>query len=177
METMQAILSRKSVRSYTGKKISKDALNTILKAAKAAPVGLGRYEAMHLTVIKNPRLLEALEENMRAVFKNPKVSAFYGAPELVLVSGKAAGDAPGNTDYSNAAVMVENMALAAVGLGVGCCHIWGAVMALDANPELVKKLELPEGFTPLCAIALGESQEVYRERHIPEDRISVQTIE
>ena len=37
METMQAILSRKSVRSYTGKKISKDALNTILKAAKAAP--------------------------------------------------------------------------------------------------------------------------------------------
>lgn len=69
------------------------------------------------------------------------------------------------------------MALAAVGLGVGCCHIWGAVMALDANPELVKKLELPEGFTPLCAIALGESQEVYRERHIPEDRISVQTIE
>ena len=40
METMQAILSRKSVPQPHGKKISKDALNTILKAANR-PGGVG----------------------------------------------------------------------------------------------------------------------------------------
>ena len=44
---METILKRKSVRSYTGEKITKDELNAILKAADASPVGMKRYETLN----------------------------------------------------------------------------------------------------------------------------------
>lgn len=53
MNTMETICSRKSVRTYTGEQITEEQLNTILKAANAAPVGMGQYEGVHLTVITN----------------------------------------------------------------------------------------------------------------------------
>ena len=176
VETMKTILSRKSVRSYTGEKPPKLSVNAILTAAQAAPVGMGRYDTVCLTVIENPEILNELTENLKDVNNRPIASAVYGAPILILVSAKPDGDAPTIAEYSNAAVIVENMALAATDMGVGCCHIWGAIMALSENPELVKKLELPTGFTPICGLAIGETYEAYSERDIPDDRIAVRIL-
>ncbi|MBP3347536.1 MAG: nitroreductase family protein [Clostridia bacterium] len=39
MNTLQTIYSRRSIRSYNGKSITKDQLDEILKSAYAAPVG------------------------------------------------------------------------------------------------------------------------------------------
>lgn len=64
------------------------------------------------------------------------------------------------------------MALAAAGMGIGACHIWGAVMAMGGNAELVKELNLPEGMVPCCAIALGKTGETYGIREIPANRIA-----
>lgn len=55
---------------------------------------------------------------------------------------------------------------------VGVCHIWGCIMALAANPEL----GIPDGFTPACAVAIGQTTEVYTVRDIPDDRIAIQYI-
>ena len=44
---LDLLLKRKSVRSYTGKSISEEELNIILKAADASPVGLKQYENLH----------------------------------------------------------------------------------------------------------------------------------
>ncbi len=38
MNTMETICSRKSIRTYTGEQITEEQLNTILKAANAAPI-------------------------------------------------------------------------------------------------------------------------------------------
>ena len=65
------------------------------------------------------------------------------------------------------------MSLAATALGVGCCYIWGAVVALSSRPELVKALGLPEGFVPCCGLVLGQSEEGYAPREIPQNRIGV----
>lgn len=54
---------------------------------------------------------------------------------------------------------------------------WGAVAALNTKPELLRELDLPEGYTPCCAVAPGKTDEVYSLREIPEDRIRVRTIE
>ena len=171
MELEQALYSRKSIRSYTGNKISEENLNRILKAAKAAPVGLGLYETVHLTVIENPDILNEINEKTKALFKNPEMVALYGAPTLVVVSVKLKGDMPDNAEYSNAAVMIENMALAATGMNIGCCHIWGAIVSIQNDPELAEKLELPEGFYPCSGIALGETTVQYEFRDIPDDKI------
>lgn len=170
MNVMDAIMSRKSVRSFTGQ-ISEAELQTILMAAQAAPVGMAAYENVNLSVITDKDLLQAIDDNAAKSFNRSNM--LYGAPTLILVSTKIAGSPRDNVAYSNAASIVENMALAAVELGIGACHIWGAVAALAGNIELVAKLKLPAGFTPVCAIALGKTKEKYEKREIPANRIAV----
>lgn len=165
MNTLDAIFSRKSIRSLTGEMVSKQTLDTILKAGEAAPVGMGKYESLHFTVISDPDLLAKLGGK-----------ALYGAPTLILVS--TAKPAPGmeNLAYSNAAIAVENMALAATDLGAGACHIWGAVMQLKDKPDLVASLNLPAGFVPACALAVGETANAYSAREIDTTRIATDYI-
>ncbi|WP_066685854.1 nitroreductase family protein [Christensenella intestinihominis] len=172
METMKAINRRKSVRSYTGEKISREALDTVLQAAYAAPVGMGKYENFHLTVIENREFMQAIEEKASAMFGKPDLHLFYGAPTFILVSSKPDGaEKVGGIDYCNTAAIVENMSLAATDLGVGHCYIWGGVAVLNANPDLVARLNLPEGHTPCSGIILGVTTEEYTDRDIPGQRI------
>lgn len=177
MNTLDTIFSRKTVRSYTGEQLSAEQLAIILKAANAAPIGRGQYDTMHLTVIQNAELLGKIDTACAALFGDPDLHPLYGAPTLVLVSTKvpeAMQDA--NVAFSNAAIVVQNMALAACELGLGVCHIWGAVRAINATPDLLAALNLPEGFTPCCAAALGATDQTYTLRDIPLDKIATDTI-
>ena len=177
MNTLEAINARKSIRSYTGQPISDEQLDAILLAANAAPIGMGRYDAVHLTVITDGELLAGIEQAGAKLFGKPDLHPLYGAPTLVLVSTTLTGDAPAdNVAYSNAACIVQNMSLAAVELGVGSVHIWGAIRGLVQDEALVAKLGLPEGFTPCCGIALGVTEETYAPREVPADRIARTTI-
>ena len=178
MNTMEAIISRKSVRSYTGEQVSAEDLQAVLTAANAAPIAMGRYSDVHLTVIQDQALMAKIDAAAAAMMGKPGLHALYGAPTFVLVSAKVPeNDAGGqNVAYSNAAIVVENMALEAVELGLGNCLIWGAVRAINADPALVAEFGLPEGFTPCCGLILGASEETYAEREIPADRISQNTI-
>lgn len=177
MNTMQAICSRRSIRSFTGEQITPEELATVLRAANAAPVGMGRYEDVHLTVITSPETLAMIDRAGAEMFGKPDMHPLYGAPMLILVSAKVPND-PGmqNVSYSNAAIIVQNMALAATELGIGACHIWGAVMALRTNPNAAQALSLPDGFTPCSALALGKTDTPSPERHIPEGRIGMNLI-
>lgn len=172
MEFTTLLDTRRSIRSFTGKTISEDALKKILHAANASPVGLGKYDSVHLTVVTDKEILAEIEKNTAAVFQAEDRSFLYHAPELVIVSTAAAD----NVGYSNAAIIAHDMSLAAVNEGIGTCHIWACVMALGANPALTQKLGIPEGFTPTCAVALGETTESYTKREIPENRIAVNYI-
>lgn len=172
MELKSVMNQRRSIRSFTGEPVSEVAMNSILYAANEAPVGMGQYDSVHLTVVSDKTLLRKIEENTAAVFHAEGRSFLYNAPELVIVSSSAAD----NVGVSNAAIIAHSMALAAVDNGVGVCHIWGCIIALAKNPELIRELHLPEGFTPICGVALGVTAEQYEERAIPADRISCNRI-
>lgn len=176
MDTMNVICKRKSIRSYTGEQITDEQLKIILTAANAAPVGMGRYEDVHLSVIKNAVLLSKIDAAGAAMFGQPDMHPLYGAPMLILVSAKMPPAAMANVTYSNAAIIVQNMALAATELGVGACHIWGATAALANSPALCCELKLPEGFAPCCAVALGQTDIAYEPRQIPLERIATDII-
>lgn len=172
MELETVLNIRKSIRSFTGEPASEAELNAVLRAANEAPVGMGKYGSVHLTVVRNKDILGELEKNTAAVFNADDRSFLYHAPELIIVS-TAVSD---NVGYSNAAIIAHNMALEAVSLGLGVCHIWGCIMALNTNKSIVAKLSVPEGFTPACAVAIGKTDEVYAERKIPENRISLNIV-
>jgi len=169
MNALENLYSRKSVRSYTGENLTEGELQELLKAAYAAPIGRARYDTLHLTVITNRDYLAKVEACMGQALGDPDMHPFYGAPTVILVS--SAGPLA-NVHYSNAAIITQNIALAATELGVGCCHIWGAIGLLNENPALVAELNLPEGMVPCCAVALGHTDETYTLREIPADRIA-----
>lgn len=178
MNTIETICARRSVRAYTGEQITKEELDTVLKAANAAPVGMGQYEGVHLTVITNRDLLRRIDAAGAAMFGKPDIHPLYGAPMLILVSARVpAAKAMENVTYSNAAIIAQNMALAATELGIGVCHIWGATMATRTAPDILAELALPEGFAPCSAVVLGKTALTYEQREIPRDRIAINTIE
>lgn len=172
MELNRVFNTRKSIRQFNGKPVSPQVHAQLIHAANASPVGMGRYDSVHLTVVTNPAMLDAIEANTAAIFGGERRKTLYNAPELIIVSSATAN----NVGYSNAAIIAHDMALAAVDAGVGACHIWGSVMALANNAELTKKLGIPEGFTPACGLAVGEMDAPYAERNIPDNRISMNIV-
>lgn len=173
MNTFETICSRKSVRSYTGEKVSDEELKKLLTAANAAPVGMKAYDSLVLSVITNRALLDKIDKNGRKFLNMPDIAMLYGAPTLILVSSKMADIPNDNNAYSNAAIIAHNMALEAVELGLGACCIWGAVFAMNQSEEILQELKLPEGYVPCCAISVGKTEEKYEMRDIPENRIKV----
>lgn len=176
MNTLETLYSRKSIRNFNGENITESELKEILKSAYAAPVGMARYDTLNLTVISNKEILNEWEQAMAKMTGNPSMHPFYGAPTVILVSSAIQNMQMSNINYSNAAIIIQNMALAATELGVGTCHIWGAIGALAGNDELKNKLNIPSGMVPCCAIALGHTDEKYSIREIPENRIQTNYI-
>lgn len=152
METLKAIEMRKSTRSFKKDQISEKELEAILKAACAAPVGKGQYDTIRLTVVQNQDLIDKVSKAAGKVSGNPDAKPFYGAPTVIFVSSKASGV---NIEHNNAGCIVENMLLAATDLSLSSVYIWGALKAFQAEPELIKELGVPEGFTPISAAAIG----------------------
>lgn len=156
MEFTDVLFRRHSCREYSDIPVSDEQLTGILQAANAAPVGMGAYDTVHLTVIRNPEFLAALSETTRA-FMHRESDPLYGAGLLILVSARPG--MPPNIEYENAAAIIENMLLASTDLGLGSVYIMGAIAALNTNPELVKQLALPDGFVPIAAAAIGNEAE------------------
>ncbi len=171
MNTFDALFSRRTIRNYTGEDISESELEMILKAAYAAPIGRARYDTLCITVVKNKDYLAALDRATATAFGDPEKHPLYGAPTLIIISSVINPAPQDNVNYSNAAIVAENIALAATELGVGVCHIWGAVRVLNVTPELLSKLELPCSMVPCCAMALGKTDEKYALREIEHEKI------
>ena len=148
METLNTLISRHSVRTYTGEALSSSDLEKILKAANAAPVG--QAEGKHPT---------------------------YNVPTLIFVSSKKQNPKFAGMMVSSAAMAAHNMVLEATDLGLGACYLWGVLAAVSNTPDLLAKLNLPEGHELLAAIGVGPTSETYEAREIPADRISVNVIE
>ncbi|MBQ2947829.1 MAG: nitroreductase family protein, partial [Clostridia bacterium] len=114
---MKEIFSRRSVRSYTGEMPTQEELDLILKAIYAAPVGMGRYDSLHVTVVKDADYLARLEAAAGAQLGRENYHPLYGAPVLLIFSSVFPGIPTDNSSYSNCAILSQNAALAAVSLG------------------------------------------------------------
>ena len=155
MNAMDAILNRKSCRSYDGKRIREDELQTILKAGCSAPVARGLYESIHLTVIEDEALLKKIfDKTSELIFKvmNVKRNMDFGAKTLVLISSVMANPSNG-MEYTNAGCIAENMCIAATSIGVDNVIMGAPARIIDS--ELLQCLKVPEGFSPLLCVAFG----------------------
>lgn len=148
MELFDVMLSRKSVRAYEEKQIGEEQLDKILIAASLAPLGLPMDSKPHITVVQNKALLKELGAQWGA-----DKDIIYGAPTLIVVSHKESRMQ--GVGEMNASCVIENMTLAATDLGLGSIYLLGVTAALSKNEELCKKLEIPQGYRPISALAVG----------------------
>lgn len=161
MELFEVINKRFSNRKFLERQISNEDLNKILKAGMQAPVGRGRYEDMHITVIQDKNLLDEIN-------KLADRSVFYNAPTLVIISAKDDGH---GLDRENSACVAMNMLLAATDLGLASIYL-NLVIGLIKNSDVLNKLNLPLGFVPIVGVGLGYADG----SHIIEHKIDVNYI-
>lgn len=188
MQLDQAIAQRQSVREFNGQKTSKDELSQILNAAICAPQTMIN-KGTHISVISDAALLNELNDIGVAKFgeKLGVKSALYGAPTLILASAKLCENAPegwgvgaevfNRNLYWSMGSLIQNMHLKAVDLGLGACPINTIVVALFEHPELAKRAGIPEGYSPLCALAVGKSSHKYATREPNQDHFVINFID
>ncbi len=155
MEVFEAISKRFSNRKFLEKQISNEDLNKILKAGMQAPVGRGKYEDMHITVIQNKDLLNEISNLADR-------SVFYSAPTLVIISARDDGH---GLDKENSACVAMNMLLSATALGIGNIYLNLVIGLIKENKEVLNKLNLPEGFVPIVGVGLGYADGSHIKNH------------
>ena len=160
MNALEAILKRKSTRAYKSEQISEEALEKILKAACASPIGMARYDTLHITVVQNEDVLTRIfNEAEEALFKaiGIRKNMNFGAKTVILVSSAPAYRE--GVEYAHAGIVIENMVIAATSMKIDSVVLGGPIPAIENNDELKTELGIPEGFKPLLAVALGYGSE------------------
>ncbi len=167
MDAIENLLHRRTIRKYTEQPVKDEDLQTIVKCGSYAATSRGR-QAWRFTIVTDRSYLDEItaastevymrtEENRQRVLQSAeKYDTFRGAPCAVIISG--ADDIEGIVDCADA---TENMALAAHALGLGSCYIGSIidVMWLPEYRHLTDRLELPEGYKPYFALAVGYAAE------------------
>lgn len=195
MEFEKVLQLRQSTRKYLPKQISDDQLQALLEAANRAPVGSNLYKDIHLTVVQDQEILLKLCEAAWERFsrrqkleeiagdtldKTTKVSRnnlFYDSPTVIFVSHRKQDLQPG-IEWANVTSVVNEMHLAATNMGLGSVYMWGALESMRMIPELdhTELLEIPEGFEPLIALAIGYPADELKTRAISHEMITTNYI-
>lgn len=147
----QAVLdnihARKSVRSYTDEPVTPEQVETLLRAAMAAPSGKN-VQPWRFVVVTRPETKKKL-----AVGFNKMIAK---APVVIVVCGKTTNRLGGtnNNWTADCAAATENLLLAAESLGLGA--VWTACYPYDDRMQpAIEALGLPDDVTPYCIVPVG----------------------
>lgn len=177
MNVLQAISDRRSHRAYKAEQIPEDVLKSILTAALQSPSARNR-QPWHFSVVQDADLIQEVHDEASRVmgkngnprFADPDFHIFYHAPTVVFLFGEK--------DFGwtqvDCGIAVENIALAAEGLGVGSVILGLPASAFKGEraDELRRKLRCPEGYDFVIAIALGYSTDTKEPHGLREEKIS-----
>ncbi|MBR1509517.1 MAG: nitroreductase family protein [Bacteroidales bacterium] len=157
---IDVIMSRKSVRSYTEEPVSDAQIQTILKAAMAAPSGMN-VQPWRFVVVKDQAVKDALCKDSfnKMIGQAPVVIVVCGETTVLRRPRGAAEDAePVAMDNGNwtadCAAATENLLLAVEALDLGA--VWTACYPYEDRMKPTREaLNLPEGITPYCIVPIG----------------------
>lgn len=141
------IFSRKSVRSYTDQPVSQEQVETILKAAMAAPSGMNA-QPWRFVVVR-----EQATKDKLAIGFNKMIAK---APVVIVVCGKTTNKLGGtnNNWTADCAAATENLLLAVEAIGLGA--VWTACYPYDERMSpTIEALGLPDNVKPYCIVPIG----------------------
>jgi len=150
MDVLEAISSRRSVRSFKTGTVSDDEARTLLEAAHWAP-SAGNIQPWEFILVRKPETKRALSE---AAFDQSFIEA---APLVVVV---CADEQRSIQSYGlrgknlfciqDTAAAVQNILLCACSLGLGTCWV-GAF----EEQKVRRVLRVPDGVRPVALVPMG----------------------
>ena len=170
MSIMEAIYGRRSVRSYTPKRLDQATIRTLLDAAVWAPTAV-HEEPWAFVIVQDMAVLKNLSDRAKKIFAaeaprthpdqasrlldvlaQPDFNIFYNAGTLIIICARPKGPFV----VADCWLAAENLMLAACAMGLGSCVIGFAVPALN-TPEIKAELGIPADCTAIAPIIVGVS--------------------
>jgi len=165
MDALEAILTRRSARSYRKKEVQPETIREVLKAAMHAPSGADE-QPWYFIVIDEPDLLEKIPS------LHPYAGMVAQAPAAIVVCGEPGREKHTGMWAQDCAAATQNLLLAAHALGLG--SVWVGVYPREERMEPLRKLlGIPERIAPFAILPLGypEGKPEAREDRFNADRV------
>jgi len=151
VDALEAIMSRRSIRRYTGEPVTPEQMETILRAAQAAP-SAGNQQPWRFVVLTEREVLDAAAET------TPYGRMLRDAAAAIVVCGDTADLKHEVMWQQDCSAAVENALLAAHALGLGA--VWlGYYPKMERVTPLKELLGIPEGVEPLAVLSIGHPAE------------------
>lgn len=142
------IMTRASVRDYTDAPVSKETLDTLLRAGMAAPTAGNKQPWKFIAVTERERLDSLAHGNWRMAAK---------AQAAIIVCGDTTNVFPGEgKDYwvQDCSAATENILLAAHAVGLGA--VWCGCYPISERVSLVRSIfDIPSEIVPMSIVMLG----------------------
>lgn len=151
MEAIEAIMTRRSIRRFTDEAVTEAELDTVLRAAMAAP-SASNEQSWRFVVVRDRDVLTRLSE------ATTFAGALAGAPVGVVVcADRLALRYPGFCVIDCSAA-IENALLASHAIGLG--GVWIGVHPVPTFVHAVRRvIRAPRRVVPMSMVALGHPAE------------------
>ncbi len=151
MNCLDAIMTRRSIRTYTDQAVTEEQTDTILRAAMAAP-SAGNQQSWRFIVVTEADQRSELSKT------TPYAKMLADAPLGIVVCGDTRTEKHPGYWVQDCSAAIENALVAANSLGLGA--VWLGVHPIAERADNVRKvLGLPEGVEPLAMLAIGHPAE------------------
>jgi nitroreductase len=164
MDAIQNIMSRRSIRKYSGEGISSEQIQTIISAAMQAP-SAGNRQPWYFIVVQDRQILDAIQKI------HPYSNMLNDASCAIVVCADTKIELYTNYWAIECAAATQNILLAAHAIGLGA--VWLGVYPREERMEQLKILfELPDNIEILSIVSVGHPAETKEE----EDRFKSERV-
>lgn len=150
MELFEALKNRRSIRRFRDKPVPDEALYKVIEAGTWAPSAHNK-QPWHFIVIRDKNSLESIAEKSKYAKFLPQVPvAIVVCAEFTYKRNCPEEKGLAYFSIQDSAAAIENILLAAYGMGLGTCWVG------DFNETLLRPmLEIPAEYNAVGIIALG----------------------
>lgn len=147
MDLLDGIFTRRSIRKYTKKEITKEHIDTILKAGMYAPSARNQ-QPWHFIVVTERETLNKIKDI------HPYAKMLSESQLAILVCGDEELELSKGYWVVDCSAATQNILLAAHGLGLGT--VWLGLHPREERKDAISKLfNLPSHIQPLSLISVG----------------------
>ncbi len=151
MKTLKAILTRRSIRKYSEKKIPEEYFEILLKAAMHAPSARNK-QPWHFILISDREILDKLAD------VNTSWRMLKEAAKAIVVCGDLNLEDAESFIIQDCSAATQNILLAAHELGLGT--VWLGVHPREERLKpLIRILNIPNNIVPVSMISIGNPDE------------------